>query len=138
MKRYFIILFCGFLAGCTASGNEKSHKSDVENTVKDYFQSIIKTDFQHLYDLTTEAFVLFEHGRRWNNESLIDSLKKVIEIFPEAQMSYELKDTETLIDKRLAIIYYHNIGIMTLPDTVVEFHWLESASLEPMGDEWKI
>lgn len=138
MKSYFVILLCGFLAGCTVSGKEQAHKAEVENTVKAYFHTLEKADFQHLHDLTTEAFVLFEDGRRWNNDSLIDSIKKVIESFPEAQISYELKETETLIDKHLATIYYHNIGTMTLPDTVMEFHWLESASLERMGDEWKI
>ncbi len=138
MKRYFVILLCGFLAGCTASGKEQTQKADVENTVKAYFHTLEKADFQHLHDLTTEAFVLFEDGRRWNNDSLIDSIKKVIEVFPEASIQYELREIETLIDEHLATLRYHNIGTMTLPDTVIEFHWLESAALERVGDEWKI
>ncbi|HSR59647.1 MAG TPA: nuclear transport factor 2 family protein [Robiginitalea sp.] len=103
---------------------EKVADEEARQVLVDYFRAISDNDFDALKNLSTPDYVLFEDGQIWNNDSLIQALKKM----PEASVAYELKDFSFKADCNGSFVSYKNRGMVTLNDTTrLDLNWVESA-----------
>ncbi len=92
-------------------------------------------DFEKMKAITTDDFVLFEDGKVWNNDSLIN----LINSMPDFTAVYSFKDFNINIDVQNANMYYLNHMDLTLNDTTeVKYDWIESATFRKKDGIWKM
>lgn len=127
----FIVLF--LFAGC---GHEE--KMDDPALLKEilakYFDGIKRRDINALNALTTADFVLFENGKVWNNDSLINALNK----FQHFDCAVTFEYMGTNVDQATGAIVYLNHGDVTYDTTKMKIDWIENASFRKVNGTWKM
>jgi ketosteroid isomerase-like protein len=134
LAKVFIALNLSLIIlSCQHKPNDDPEK--VKQVLPDYFDGIKTKDFQKMKDVTTVDFVLFEDGKVFNNDSLIN----LINSFPKYSVDYTFSEFNIAVDQEIAHIYYHNQGAFILNDTThMNYKWLESASFRKVNDQWKM
>ena len=135
MKKIIVPLLV--LVSMNACQQEKpvDDPAKLQVVLTDYFDGIKNKDFQKMKDVTTADFVLYEDGRVFNNDSLINMLNG----FGNFKGEFKLDFQKTNVDNKTGNIYYLNTGEFTFNDTTqVTYNWIESAAFRKVDNEWKL
>ena len=135
MKKIVLpLLLLGFMCGCQQEKPiDKPEK--LQAVLTHYFDGIKARDFQKMKDVTTTDFVLYEDGKVFNNDSLINMLTS----FGEFKGEFKFDILKTNVDNATGNMYYYNTGQFTFNDTTqVTYNWIESAAFRKVDDEWKL
>ncbi len=138
MRNLAIILILFMSGGCSQKECRKDDPNIINKIIVDYFNAISGKDYERLFELSTSDFVLFENGAIWNNDSLIQAVKKKYMLMPDSKMSYRFENFDTKVDCNSARSVYLNIGTRVLPDTTIYYNWLESATFTKEAGKWKL
>ena len=135
MKKIILpLLVLGCMNGC----QQEKHTDDPEKlqvVLTNYFDGIKSKDFQKMKDVTTADFVLYEDGKVFNNDSLINMLNSFGNF--KGEFKFDIKKTN--VDNATGNMYYFNTGQFTFNDTTqVTYNWIESAAFRKVDDEWKL
>ncbi len=130
-----ILLLGGlFFYSCQQNKNTDDPEK-LKAVLTDYFDAIEMRDFQKMKDLSTEDFVLFEDGKVFNNDSLIN----LISSMPDATAEYKFEDFVINVDDNTGNMRYYNNGEFTINDTTrLSMKWLESATFKKIENDWKL
>ena len=133
-KLLFVIAVIGFLFSCQEE--KKSDNPDqLKQVLTNYFDGIENRDFDKMKDVTTIDFVLFEDGKVWNNDSIINMLKAM----PPYDAKYILTNFNINIDTENGNMFYFNHLDAKMNDTTnLKFDWIESATFKKIDGEWKM
>ncbi|MBP8790730.1 MAG: nuclear transport factor 2 family protein [Breznakibacter sp.] len=132
-----IITIVAIFICCIGCNPNKGYDSPevLKQVVLDYFHAIENNDYRKMEELTTMDFILYEDGKIWNNDSLIDYIKK----FPNSKISFTLKDFKINIDQSSGSMNYLNHADFSVNDTTqIVLNWIESACLIKQKDGWKM
>ncbi len=133
-----ILLFFLILFVTSTSCSEKNSGEDSETimaVLNEYLDGIKTRDKKKLDSVTTKDFVLFEDGKYYNNDSLINLLNT----FDAFTGSYKLDSVRINVDNNIGRVYYISRGDFTLNDTTrLTYIWLESATFTKINGEWKM
>jgi hypothetical protein len=129
------LLLAGVLL-CTGCNNEKTPDDPevLKAIVSQYFDGIKNRDINALNALTTTDFVLFEDGKVWTNDSLVNALNKFK--YFDCAMTFEYINVN--VDQSSGAIVYLNHGDVTYDTTKVKIDWLENATFRKVGGTWKL
>ncbi|HLF33434.1 MAG TPA: nuclear transport factor 2 family protein [Cyclobacteriaceae bacterium] len=129
-----ILLALGMIASCN-----REHKNDDPEVLKkilsDYFDGIKNKDINKMNAVTTTDFILFEDGKVWNNDSLLN----LANTFNSFQGTWTFDFIRVTIDKLSGDIVYLNHGDFIINDTIeMKFDWVESATFSKVDGSWKM
>jgi hypothetical protein len=136
MKRAILLLLflLGFLIACQQT-NQKDDPEKLKSVLMDYFNGIKNRDINKMNAVTTTDFVLFEDGKVFSNDSLVNFLNS----FPKFNADYKFDHFKINVDNNSGNMSYYNHGELTINDTThLTFNWLESATFKKVGDNWKL
>jgi len=133
--KYFFPFLVFLLINCGTLKDEDLEKQKIEEVVSGFFTAVSEYNYTGIKGKCAEGFMLLEHGKIWNADSLINLIKPYERI---AKFSYRFKDFKTTVEGSTAWIAYRNIGLMTTKDNRTEYEWLESAVLRRKNGEWKL
>ena len=133
-KLLLLLLFALFLFGF--QGKKKSDNPEqLKQVLTSYFDGIENRDFDKMKEVTTKDFVLFEDGKVWNNDSIINMIKGM----PPFVAKYSFDNFHINIDDKNGNMFYFNHLDATLNDTTkLKYDWIESATFKKMDGEWKM
>jgi hypothetical protein len=120
------------LVVCSAAQNAESPQY---RTVKDLFAAMSAFDYDRMRSVVTTDFHLLEAGEVWDIDTLISAVKPGDEPYVRRNF-FRLIRSESNDD--VAWVSYWNKATITLPDSVSEWIWLESALLVNENGEWKL
>ena len=135
MKTRIILSFAllGLLYGCQQNKSSDDPEK-LKQVLLDYFEGIKNRDLNKMNEVTTSDFVLFEDGRVWNNDSLINALSKLSTF--KAELTFD--NFEINVDNASGSMRYFNHCICTYDTTVVIYDWIESATFRNTDGKWKM
>lgn len=124
-------LLCCLACTILACSQSTDDPQQLETIVVQWFDGIKNRDLNKLNALTTKDFKLYENGMIWTNDSLI--------ILDNVQRSWTLSDVTIHMDENSGDMTYQNYGRFRLADsTILEKHWLESATFRKVDGVWKL
>lgn len=126
------------LIACSSKQNEidlKLEKEKIHEVLRDFFQAIDDHDWDKLKSLTTEDFILVEHGLLWNNDSLINTVEKS---WADFELKYSLDNIRTHVDGNSAWTVYRNHLIAKNEEREVQIHWIETVIFTKENGKWKM
>lgn len=133
-KLLLVIIFVGFLFSCQEE-KKLDNPDQLKQVLTSYFDGIENRDFDKMKDVTTNDFVLFEDGKIWNNDSIINMLKAM----PPFDATYKIDNFDINIDNENGNMFYFNHLDATLNDTTkLVYDWIESATFKKIDGEWKM
>lgn len=135
IKSTLVLLFTlWFLASCQQTKPIDDPQA-LKTILRDYFDGIKNKDVKKLNEVTTNDFVLFEDGKVWTNDSLINSLSA----FKSFQGDWKFENMKVHIDNASGdIIYYDHADFIINDTTKMSFNWLESATFRKIDGKWKM
>ena len=108
---------------------------ELKQVLTSYFDGIENRDFDKMKNVTTTDFVLFEDGKVWNNDSIINMLKGM----PPFVAKYTFNNFNINMDSENGNMYYYNHLDAALNDTTkMTYDWIESATFKKIDGEWKM
>ncbi|MEM6415958.1 MAG: serine hydrolase [Pseudomonadota bacterium] len=108
----------------------KAVTADVER----FFEALRQKDLSMLKSVVTDDFVLFEDGRHWSAEKLIDVLKSR----PDTTRDWIISQPNIEVSKNLTVIRYRNTGIFKNDKRRDTHEWTESATFRKENGTWKM
>ena len=136
MKTITLLLFV--LLGLTTSCQQNKPTDNPENLKQvlfDYFDGIKNKDLNKMNDVTTSDFIIYEDGKVWNNDSLMNFLNT----FPKYTADYTFDNFKINVDNVSGSMNYFNHCDFTLNDTTkMTFNWIESATFKKIDGIWKM
>ncbi len=130
----FIAVLLALSASCQKT-NQNGNSEQLKSVLMDYYNGIKTKDFKKMKDVTTSDFLLYENGKIFNNDSLIDMLNS----FPKFKAEYTFDNFKVDVDNTIGDMSYTNHGEFTINDTThLTFNWLESADFKKVGGKWKL
>ena len=136
MKRTFLLLLIqvGLLTACQQT-NKKDDSEKLKSVLMDYFNGFKNRDLVKMNEVTTTDFFLFEDGKVFNNDSLVNFLNS----FSKFSINYKIDYLKINVDNNSGYMIYLNRGEMILNDTTkLTINWLESATFKKVADKWKL
>lgn len=137
MKKCKIVIVF-LLLGTIISCQQKKQTDDPEvlkQVLTEYFDGIKNLNKGKLDSLTTKDFILFEDGKIWNNDSLVNFGKQ----FKSFTGEWKLYNMTTFVDGMSGYIVYEDHGDLVINDTLtLHFNWLESANFKKVDGNWKL
>ena len=131
MKTKTLLLFV--LIGLMTSCQQNKPTDNPENLKQ--VDGIKNMDLNKMNDVTTSDFILYEDGKVWNNDSLMDFLNT----FPKFTADYTFDNFKIDVDNVSGNMYYFNHCDFTLNDTTkLTFNWIESATFKKIDGRWKM
>ncbi len=113
----------------------KDNPEDLKKVLHDYFKAIETKNYETMKAVTTDDFVIYEDGKVWNNDSMI----QFIDSLPDYQAQFKLTSFDVSIDYTLGSVYYINNADFEFNDTTqLKFMWIESATLEKVEEKWRL
>ena len=128
-----LIVLLGFLNGCKQN-TAADDPEQLKQVLYEYFDGLKERNLNKLNNVTTNDFRLFEDGRVWNNDSLINALNK-FSIF-EADMKFD--NFKINIDNNSGSMSYFNHCICTFNNEKGNYVWIESATFRKIDAKWKM
>jgi hypothetical protein len=129
-----LLLQLGLFTSCVDS-KRTDDPEKLKAVLTGYFDGIKTKDFEKMKSLTTRDFILYEDGKVFNNDSLINLIKT----FNKFTARYSFDNVRINVDTRIGNMSYLNHGEFVFNDTAhVTFNWLESAAFQKIGDDWKL
>src|ERR1035438_7059310 len=108
----FIAVLLGLSASCQQT-NQKGNREQLKSVLMDYFNGIKTKDFQKMKDVTTSDFLLYENGKIFNNDSLVNMLNS----FSKFKAEYKFDNFRINVDNTIGNMSYTNHGEFIINDT---------------------
>ena len=127
---HIAVLLFGF------QGKKKSDNPEqLKQVLTSYFDGIENRNFDKMKEVTTKDFVLFEDGKVWNNDSIINMIKGM----PPFDAKYTFNNFNINMDSENGNMFYYNHLDAALNDTTkMTYDWTESATFKKIDGEWKM
>jgi len=131
----FLMIIGGFTFNSCQTNKQTDDPEKLKAVLIAYFDALETRDFQKLKDLSTIDFVLFEDGKIFNNDSLINLMNSM----PNAKVDYRFENFNISVDNQIGHIRYYNYGDFTMNDTIhMTLNWIESATFKKIDNNWKL
>ena len=127
----FVLL--GLLNGCQQN-NSMDDPEQLKQVVFAFFDGLKNRDLNKMKSVTTDDFLLFEDGRVWNNDSLVNALNN-FKTF-EAELTFD--NFNVNVDKSSGNMSYFNHCVCTFDSTKGNYEWIESATFRKTDGTWKM
>lgn len=128
------IMFLGLQTACESTTQEND-ADKIKAVLTGYFDGVTGKDLSKLKQMTTLDYILFEGGRVWNNDSLINFLKKR----PDLTVKFKFDNMNIRAGKQFGRIIYYNHGDFFVNDTLKRStDWVESATFRKVNGKWKM
>lgn len=139
-KIYSILLMMFFTSLSFGQIAKETHKTSVQNLVKESFDEIWSTlNANNIDKYYTKDFLLLENGEVWNNDSIKHYLDKALLRKPNPTRINRIEIIEIKIANGTAWIAYHNYATFLIENNIIrKAHWLESATAILTKDGWKL
>ena len=111
-------------------------KADVEQTIRDFFDTLRGEGELAFEDVTTSSMYSFDVGERFEGRALADLIIGVLAEGVEINWSFGPMDTKVACN--VAWSQWDNTGSVGTPPDVNPVSWLESAVLVYEEGRWKI
>jgi hypothetical protein len=111
-------------------------KAEVEQTIRDFFDTLRGKGELAFEDVTTSSMYSFDVGERFEGRALADLIIGVLADGVEINWSLGPMDTEVRCD--VAWSQWVNTGSAGMPPEVSPVSWLESAVLVYEDGRWKV
>ena len=119
----------------TACQHQKDDPAIVQQSLKNWFDATKAKSLDKLNAASTKDFVLFEDGKVWKNDSMVNLMKGFKKFTGDWKFTY----LKTQVEDSTAYITYFDDGNFVINDTTpVKFKWLETAGLKKVDGEWKV
>ena len=129
-----IFLAIGAFPACKQT-KSADDAEQLKSVLRAYFDGIKTRDIKKLNEVTTNNFILFEDGKVWTNDSLINSLSS-LKSFEGDWKFYNMKVN---VDNSSGDITYYDHGDFIVNDTArMSFNWIESATFRKIDGRWKL
>lgn len=133
------LMLTGLLALGVLSSCKQTQSTDdpqiLASVLQDYFDGVRNRDVNKLKAVTTDDFVLFEDGRVWTNDSLINSLSA----FKSVRGTIKPDNMKINVDHSSGDVTYFNHADFIINDTIpMKFNWIESATFRKVDGKWKM
>ena len=132
--RLILQLILGFYTGgtCFAAGTDPGVFRELVVT---YFNGVATKDFRKMVSVTTEDFVVYEFGKKWNN----DSAFRNIQYHEPFRVKFTMTDFVVFMDERSGDATYHSQADFVFGDTDrVQLSFIETAAFRKTVTGWKI
>ncbi len=130
-----LFLFTVAIIICCQQPQKSDDPEVLKKILTDYFAGIKNKDVAKMNSVTTPDFILFEDGKVWNNDSLINFLNT----FKSFQGNWTFKYMKVSIDALSGNMIYQNHGDFVMNDTTkVQLDWIESATFRKVDGSWKM
>jgi ketosteroid isomerase-like protein len=131
----YLMIIGGLTLNSCLTKKQTDDPEKLKAVLMEYFDAIKAKDLQKMKELCTTDFVLFENGKIFNNDSLIN----VINSMPNAKLSYRFDNFNISVDNQTGYIRYYNYGDFTIKDTIhMTINWIESAAFKKIDNVWKL
>ena len=129
---FLIVIPIALLWSCQQDNHTK-YTGKFQLLMIDFFDAVQTKNINKLKSLTTTDFVLYEHGKILNYDSMVNLIKG----FPNLRAGHELGDFNVDNDDNIANMTYINHYIV-YDSTQVTTDFLESAGFRNEQGYWKI
>lgn len=134
MKSKLLVPGLMLLASCHP-GPKTDDPELLKKTLTGYFDGIAQKDTAKMRALTTDDFVLYESGAKWNNDSAFKNIRAHLPF----TVQYRLGDLRIHADEQSGDIVYTNHADFVFHDSVnLSLDWLESATFRKTDQGWKM
>jgi hypothetical protein len=135
MKTTILSLFVvlGLLGACQQN-KPPDDPQLLKQVLFDYFDGLKNRDLNKMNSVTTNDFLLFEDGRVWNNDSLINALNK----FSAFDVELKFDNFKINVDNTSGSMSYFNSCVCTFDTTKGDYEWIESATFRKIDEKWKM
>ena len=130
------ILLLGLVLFASCKQEKKADDPEIlKSILTEYFDGIKNRDINKMNAVTTTDFVLFEDGKVWTNDSLINFTSQ----FKSFQGNWTFDNMKVNIDQVSGDIVYFDHGDIIVNDTTkMQFDWIESATFRKIDGKWKM
>lgn len=120
--------------------SDVTNNSIVKNLIVKSFDEIWSNlNVESIEKYYTKDFLLLEHGEIWNNDSIVNYIKKAKLRLPKPIRTNKIEVVDIKIKNKTAWIAYQNYAVFTVENEIIrKAHWLESATAILTKDGWKL
>ena len=132
--RLILQLILGFYTGgtCLAAGADPGV---FRQLIVTYFDGVATKDFRKMVSVTTGDFVVYEFGKKWNN----DSAFRNIQYHEPFRVKFTMTDFVVFMDERSGDATWHSQADFAFGDTdKVRLSFIETAAFRKTAAGWKI
>lgn len=132
MRLFFILFVCFYMGGLLRASPAPPV---FQLLITTYFDGVAHKDFRKLQAVTTPDFVIYEFGKKWNN----DSVFKNIQYHEPFNVTFTLTDFNGFADAMSGDATYHSQADFEFGDTdKVQLNFYEAATFRKTAAGWKI
>jgi lysophospholipase L1-like esterase len=132
MRLFFILLIFFYMGGLLRAS---AAAPVFQQLITTYFEGVARKDFRKLQSVTTSDFVIYEFGKKWNN----DSVFKNIQYHEPFGVTFTLTDFVSFADARSGDATYHSHADFEFGDTdKIQLNFYEAATFRKTAAGWKI
>jgi len=132
MRLFFILFVCFYMGGLLRASPAPPV---FQLLITTYFDGVAHKDFRKLQAVTTPDFVIYEFGKKWNN----DSVFKNIQYHEPFNVTFKLTDFNGFADAMSGDATYHSQADFEFGDTdKVQLNFYEAATFRKTAAGWKI
>src|SRR5688500_7395778 len=130
-----LLLFALSILIISCKQNREEDSESVKQVIEAYFDGIKTRDAKKMKAVTTSDFLLYEDGRVFNNDSLINFMNS----FSSLSGEFTLDSMKINVGDNIANMVYFNRGDLVFNDTIRgTYNWLESATFKKVNGVWKM
>jgi lysophospholipase L1-like esterase len=130
MNVAILVLSLGLLAG-----SRDGDTAVFRQLIGAYFDAVAHKNFVKMSELCTGDFVVYEHGKIWNNDSVFENIR----YHEPFTVKFTLTGFQFFADTRSGEGSYHSHADFVVEDTVqFSLDFIESAAFRRTADGWKI
>jgi len=139
-KFYTTIAFLFFVTLSYCQVSNTPHKIQITNLVQDSFDELwANLNADSIEKYYTNDFLLLENGEIWNNDSIVNYIKKAKLKTPKSNRINKIEVIAIKIKEKTAWIAYQNYATISVGNEIVrKAHWLESATATLTENGWKL
>jgi lysophospholipase L1-like esterase len=132
MRLFFILSVCFYMGGLSRAF---AAPPVFQQLITTYFEGVARKDFRKLQAVTTPDFVIYEFGKKWNNDSVFHN----IQYHEPFGVTFTLTDFVTFADAKSGDATYHSQADFEFGDTdKVRLNFYETATFRKTTAGWKI
>ncbi|MEM6583605.1 MAG: hypothetical protein AAF699_20165 [Pseudomonadota bacterium] len=113
--------------------DEHTASTEPFQTVKRFFELLSVRDISGVEDITTNEFVLLEHGQAWNRERLIQAIQGDYQ-----RRNFFSMHREHTENKAAWVAYWNRAVLSHANGDSQNYYWLESALLQHSDGRWRL
>jgi len=130
----FLLIQIGLLSSCQQN-KQTDDPEKLKMVLFDFFDGIKTRDYVKMKSATTDEFLLYEDGKIFNNDSLVNLLSR----HEKFSVEYTFENFNINVDGKIGDMTYLNRGEFVINDTLHKTrNWLESANFIKINDKWKL